>query len=48
MLHLMTKALVAKKRAAAQSGKFTWQDETEAIESESPFSSLVTVSFSAL
>jgi hypothetical protein len=35
-----------KKHAAVQSGKFTWQDETEANGSDSPFSSVVTVSFS--
>lgn len=46
MLHLMTKALVAPKRSAAQSGKFTWNND-DFDQSESPFSNVVTVSFSA-
>jgi predicted ATPase len=45
MLHLMTKALVASKKSAAQSGKFIWKDAFD--ESDSPFSGVVTVSFSA-
>lgn len=45
MLHLMTKTLVASKHAAAQSGKFMWSKDSE--DSDSPFSNVVTVSFSA-
>lgn len=45
MLNLMTKSLVAPKRSAAQSGKFTWEDDF--LDPDSPFASVVTVSFSA-
>lgn len=45
MLNLMTKSLVAPKRSAAQSGKFSWDEDC--LDSDFPFASVVTVSFSA-